>query len=81
MIGHRVAQEVEPEEAHLRQHAALVGDAGGQDVVERGDAVGGDDQQALGMLRVFINVADLAAAAQFEAGDIGFEYRGVQRLM
>ena len=28
--------------------------------------------------RIFINVANFAAAAQFQAGDVGFEYRSVQ---
>ena len=72
MIGHGAAQQVEPEEAHLRQHAAFFGDAAGQDVIEGGNAVGGDDQQPLRVPRIFINVTDFAAAAKFEAGDVGF---------
>ncbi len=72
MIGHGVAQQIEPEKAHLRQHAPFFGDAGGQDVIEGRNAVGGDNQQPLRMLRIFINVADFAAAAQFQSGDVGF---------
>ncbi len=78
MIGHRVLQEVEPEQAHLRKHPALVGDPGGQNIVERRDAVSSHDQEAFGMLRIFINVADFSAAAEFKSGYVGFEYRCLQ---
>ena len=43
---------------NLRQHAPLVGDAVGQDPVERADAVGGDEQQPVAEV---IHVADFAA--------------------
>ncbi len=46
MRGREVAQKVEPEDGKLGQHAAFVGNAGGQDVVEGGDAVRGDEQNA-----------------------------------
>ena len=74
MIGDDAAQEIQPKQGHLRQDAAFVGDAGGEDEVEGGDAVGSDNQQALGgvgTLRVlmrgnrpgagFVDVANLAA--------------------
>ena len=64
------AQPVEPEQGHLVQHAAFVGDAGGEDVIEGGDAVGGDDQQ---VIADSVDVADLAAADPFQAGQISIE--------
>ena len=54
-----LAQPLEPERADLRQHATLVGNAGGQDPVEGADAVGADQQQLVAQV---VNVADLAAA-------------------
>ena len=40
-------EPIEPERGDLRQHLALIGDPRAQDVVEGGDAIGGDDQQAV----------------------------------
>ena len=45
--------------ADLRQHAALVGNAGGQHPVERADAVGADQQQLVAQV---VDIADFAAA-------------------
>ena len=54
-----IARPLEPERRDLRQHLALVGNAGAEHVVERGDAIGGDDQQAIAEI---VDVADLALA-------------------
>ena len=45
VMRHQVAHALEPEAGQLRQHLALVGDARAEHVVERRDAIGGDDQQ------------------------------------
>ena len=47
MVLHDVPRPVEPESRQLREHAALVGDARAEHVIERGDAVGGDDDEPL----------------------------------
>ena len=47
----------EPERGDLGQHFALVRYAGAEHVVERGDAIGGDDQQ---LVAEIVDVADLA---------------------
>src|SRR5207245_2817770 len=73
MIRNHGAQKIKQESGHLSQYASLVRDAGGQDVIERGDAVGGDDQEPVAVL---VNVADFAAGAQLEAGQIGLEQHG-----
>ena len=57
MMRNEVGDVVEPEGRQLREHAALVGDAGAEHVVERGDAIGGDDQQVLAEI---VDVAHLA---------------------
>src|SRR5207249_1202350 len=53
-------QEPEPELGQAGQHAALVGNAGGQHPVESADPVGGDDDQAVPEV---VNVTDLAVTA------------------
>ena len=58
----------EPERGQLRQHLALVGDARPEDVVERRDAVGRDDEQVVAGV---VEVAHLAAAERGEAGKRG----------
>jgi len=86
MIRHDVSQKIEPEKRHLRQHAAFVRNACGQDVIERRDAVGGDDQQAgggFGSFRVlgrpswpcagFIDVANLAAGKKMVLRKLSIE--------
>ena len=59
VVGDEIGKEVEPEKGELGEEAALAGDAGGEDVVEGGEAVGGDEEEI-----VFgggVDVADLAA--------------------
>ena len=69
MIGDDVGEEVEPEQGDLGQDASLVRDAGGENVVEGGDAVGGDEQQMVVVEGV--DVADFAAGVQLEVGEVG----------
>ena len=66
VVRHEVAEVIEPERRELREHLALVGNAGAEDVVERGDAIGRDDQQVLAEI---VDVADLAAARERETSD------------
>ena len=71
MVRRRSARSaVEPERRNLREHLALVGDAGAEHVVERRDAIGGDDQQAVAEV---VEVADLALAIGRAAGERGVE--------
>ena len=65
-----VFEEVEPEEAELGEHAALVGDAVGHDAVEGADAVGGDEEEGVAEV---VDVADLAADGRLEFGDGALE--------
>ena len=60
MVRHEIGDAIEPERRQLRQHAALVGNAGAEHVVERRDAIGRDDQQVRVVDRV--DVAHLASA-------------------
>jgi hypothetical protein len=55
------------------QHFALARNRVRQDDVEGGQAVGGDDQQLVGVDGV--DVADLALVEEGQAGDGGFEKR------
>ena len=50
---------------------ALVGDAGGEDMVEGGDAVGGDEEKLI--VGEGVDVADLAAGGQGKSAEIGLE--------
>ena len=69
-MRHEVADVIEPERRQLREHFALVGNAGAEDVVERGDAIGGDDEQVLAEI---VDVANLAAPRERQAVEMGFE--------
>ena len=68
MVGNDVGKEVEPEQRNLAQDAALVRNAGGQHIIEGGNAVGGDEQQAL--VIELVNVADLSAGMKLEVGKV-----------
>jgi hypothetical protein len=69
-----VAQKIEPEDRELRKDASLIGNAGRQDVIEGGDAIGRDDQEALAGA---VDVAHLALGVALDAGKIGFQNDGV----
>ena len=62
------ARPLEPERGDLRQHFALVGNAGAEHVVERRDAIGGDDEQTIAEI---VDVADLALTIGRAAGERG----------
>ena len=62
-------KKIKPEQRNLREHPALVRDAGGEYVVESRDAVGGNKKQAVAAHT--IHVADFAAGEQFEVGEVG----------
>ena len=68
VIGDDFGEEIEPEQGKLGEDASLVGDAGGQDVVEGRDAVGGDEKQLL--IVDGVDVADLAAGVKVEVGEV-----------
>ena len=65
MVG---AEEVEPEQRQLCQHAALLGDPAGQDEVERRDAVGRDDQISIAEI---VEVTDLAPPDKIQTRKLG----------
>ena len=64
VVRHQVGDAIEPERGQLREHAALVGDAAAEHVVEGRDAIGGDDQE----VRVVdgVDVTHLATANERE---------------
>ena len=64
----------EPEIGNLREHLALARDAVGHDHVERREAVGGDEQQAVAEVEDF---AHLAALEFFDAGQFELQDRFV----
>jgi len=70
MRWRQVAQKVEPENRELGQHFALVRDAGGQNVVESRDAVGGDDEKFVAHA---IDIAHFAASMKISARKIRFQ--------
>ncbi len=53
-------------------------DAGRQHVIERGDAIGGHEQQAVFIQMV--DIAHLAAGVQFQFGDVGVQQNGVEKF-
>jgi hypothetical protein len=63
-----VAGELEPEQRHLVQDLALVGDLGRQDHVVDRDPIGGDHDQVVAVL---VDLADLARAVELEIGEGG----------
>ncbi len=76
--GEFPGEEIEPEVRELGEDAALVGNGGGHDDVEGGDAIGGDDQQLVGDARgiggELVDIADFSAADR-QAGDVGLKQR------
>ncbi len=69
VIRHDGPRAFEPERRQLRQHTAFVRNAGAKDVVERGDAIGGDEEQTIVDL---VDVADLAATHQRQTVKVRF---------
>lgn len=75
MIGNNVAQKFEPEKRKLSQHLAFVGDLRRQDMVESGDAIGGDEEQ---IVTNFVDVPYLASCMQRQSGQFGLGEHSVQ---
>jgi hypothetical protein len=74
VVRDQIAHALEPERRELCEYFALVGDARSEDVIERGDAIGRDQEEVVTHL---INVADLAASVEFQIGEGGLEeWRG-----
>ena len=70
MVGDDRLRPLEPERGDLRQDLALVGNARAEHVVERRDAIGGDDEQAIAEI---VDVADLALSIRAPVGECGLE--------
>ena len=70
MMPHEIAHALEPERGQLREDLALVGDPRSEDIVERRDAVGRDDEQVVADL---VDVAHFAATVQRQTSQGGFE--------
>ena len=78
VVRNQVTKQIEPEKRNLCKHPALVRDAGGQDVIEGGDAVGGDEQQALPVQDV--HVAHFAAGVKFKFREVCLQEHRVEKL-
>ena len=78
MVGNDVLEKVEPEQRNLGQNAALVRNAGRQHVVERGNAVGGHEEQVVGV--EVVDVADFSARVQFKFGVVRSQEDGIENL-
>src|SRR2546426_10903044 len=76
MVRHDVARLLEPERRELREHFALVGNARAEDIVEGGDPVGGDEQQAIVDL---VDVAYFALAMRPNSVQACVDDRGSKR--
>src|SRR6185295_9610951 len=70
VIGDDRLRACEPERGNLREDLALVGNPRPKHVIERRDAIGGDDQQAVVEL---VDVADLALAIRTSVSECGLE--------
>ena len=70
VVRHEIADVIEPEGRELREDLALVGNAGSENVVERRNAIGGDDEQVFAEI---VDVTYLAAARERQATEVGFE--------
>ena len=68
VVGDGIAQQIEPEERHLREHAALAGYALGQNAVECRDTIRGDNEQ---IPADAVDIADLTAGHPRNAGQVG----------
>jgi len=66
-----LAEAVEPERAHLREHTSLVWDTAGQNPVEGADPIAGNQQQPIAEI---VNVANFAPA-DGQISQIGLHHR------
>ena len=70
VVGDDVAQVLEPEGRQLRQDAPLVRNAGPEHVIERRDAIGGNDEEDVAGR---VDVAHLAGAEALEARNVSVQ--------
>ena len=70
MVRDQIADVIEPERGQLRENFALVGTSGSEDVIEGGDAIGGDDEQVRAEI---VDVANLAAPRERQTVELGFK--------
>ncbi len=68
VVGDDLGEVVEPEQRNLVEHPSLVRDAGGQNVVEGRDAVGGDEKQLL--ITDGVNITHLATGVKLKIGKV-----------
>src|SRR4051812_29054573 len=75
MMRNNIPHPLEPESGKLRQHLALVRDAGAQHEIKCGDAIRRDDEERCrpGRQRDVIDVADLAASIERQTFECSFE--------
>ena len=68
VVGNHVGEQSKPEHRRRREHLPLAGDALVHHHVERGDAVGGDQQQVVAQRKDLANLArtELAGERQFQ---------------
>ena len=76
MIRNDCARPVEPERGDLGEDLALVGDARAEHVVEGGNAIGRDDQQAIAEI---VDIANLSLSIGSARGERGVENGGGER--
>ena len=75
MIGNDLACSNEPDGRNLREDLALVGDAGAENVVERGDAIGGDEQEPVPKI---VKVSDLPLSVRLSVAETALKKRRSQ---
>ena len=78
MVRRKILQQLEPEQRNLRQNPALMRDAGGKNIVERGDAVGSYEQEVLVIQAV--NIAYFAARVQLQLWIVGLQKNGIEEF-
>ena len=64
MIGDGTLKKLKPEKRKLSEHLPFVRNAGGEDVVKRRDAIGGDEEKALGESDIVLSAASAPATSR-----------------
>ena len=67
VVRHDAGRVLEPEGGELGEYFALVGNAGAEDVVERRDAIGRDEQQPVSEVEEVTNLAVAIGSGPVEA--------------
>ena len=78
VVLHDIGKIVEPEQRNLIEDSPLVWDARRQNVIESGDAVGGNEEQLL--VAHGVDVTDLAAGMKVEFGKIGLQENVIENF-